>query len=285
MSFLHRHRWLVPYLLLAPGIAFLALFFLVPLYYLLYTSLQTETTDFTFVFDWAWSNYSDAISQFHEQFFRSLVYAGIATALALLISYPLAYWIATRGGRWKNLLLLFIIAPFFVTYLIRTLAWITILGDDGVVVDVLRTLGILGDDGRLLATSTAVIAGITYNFLPFMALPIYVALEQIDRRLIEAAQDLYASPTRAFLKVTLPLSLPGVFAGTLLTFIPAVGDFINAQLLGTPRQFMIGNVIQSRFLQLGEYGEAAALSVIVMAAVLVLIIVYTRLLGTERLTG
>ncbi|MFN8185884.1 MAG: ABC transporter permease [Gaiellales bacterium] len=285
MSILHRHRWLVPYLLLAPGIAFLALFFLVPLYYLLYTSLQTETSDFTFVFDWAWSNYSDSISQFREQFFRSLYYAGIATALALLISYPLSYWIATRGGRWKNLLLLFIIAPFFVTYLIRTLAWITILSDDGVVVDILRTLGILGDDGRLLATSTAVIAGITYNFLPFMALPVYVALEQIDRRLIEAAQDLYSSPTRAFLRVTLPLSLPGVFAGTLLTFIPAVGDFINAQLLGTPRQYMIGNVIQSRFLQLGEYGEAAALSVIVMAAVLVLILIYTKILGAERLTG
>lgn len=285
MSFLHRHNRLVPYLLLVPGMAFLALFFLVPLYYLLYTSLQTEVSDYRFVFDWAWSNYSESITTFHEQFFRSLVYAGIATALALLISYPLVYWIATRGGRWKNLLLLFIIAPFFVTYLIRTLAWITILSDDGVVVDILRTLGILGDDGRLLATSTAVVAGITYNFLPFMALPVYVAIEQIDRRLIEAAQDLYSSPTKAFVRVTLPLSLPGVFAGTLLTFIPAVGDFINAQLLGTSRQYMIGNVIQSRFLQLGDYGQAAALSVIVMAAVLALILVYTRVLGTERLTG
>ena len=159
MSFLHRHRWLVPYLLLVPGMAFLALFFLVPLYYLLYTSLQTETTNFTFVFDWAWSNYSDSISQFHEQFFRSLVYAGIATALALAISYPLAYWIATRGGRWKNLLLLFIIAPFFVTYLIRTLAWQTILADHGFVVNTLQNLHVLGSGGRLLATGTAVVAG------------------------------------------------------------------------------------------------------------------------------
>jgi spermidine/putrescine transport system permease protein len=225
------------------------------------------------------------VSQFDEQFIRSLVYAGIATALTLVISYPLAYWIATRGGRWKNLLLLFIIAPFFVTYLIRTLAWLTILSDDGVVVDVLQAVGILADDGRLLATSTAVVAGITYNFLPFMALPLYVSLEQIDRRLIEAANDLYASNTKAFLRVTLPLSLPGVFAGTLLTFIPAVGDFINAQLLGTPNQYMIGNVIQSRFLQLGEYGQAAALSFIVMGAVLVLMLIYARVLGSDRLTG
>jgi len=285
VAFLHRHRWLTPYLLLAPGIGFLVLFFVVPLYYLANTSLQEDVGTFDFVFTWAWSNYTDSIGQFHEQFLRSLVYAGIATGLALAIGYPLAYWIATRGGRWKNLLLLFIIAPFFVTYLIRTLAWLTILSDDGVVVDILQTLGVLADDGRLLASSTAVVAGITYNYLPFMALPLYVSIEQIDRRLIEAAQDLYASRAKAFLRVTLPLSLPGVFAGSLLTFIPAVGDFINAQLLGTPRQFMIGNVIQSRFLALGEYGEAAALSLVVMGAVLVLILIYAKALGSERLTG
>jgi spermidine/putrescine transport system permease protein len=285
MSFLHRHRWLTPYLLLAPGVAFLALFFLVPLSYLVSTSLKEERGDFVFVFAWAWENYTDSVAQFSDQFLRSLQYAGIATALALGISYPLAYWIAVRGGRWKNLLLLFIIAPFFVTYLIRTLAWLTILSDDGVVVDVLQSIGVLAEDGRLLATSTAVVAGITYNFLPFMALPLYVSIEQIDRRLVEAAQDLYASRAKAFLRVTLPLSAPGIFAGTLLTFIPAVGDFINAQLLGTPRQFMIGNVIQSRFLALGEYGQAAALSLVVMGAALVLILVYARVLGSERLTG
>ncbi len=280
---LRGRRGLAPYLLLLPGLAFLAAFFLVPLYYLFNTSLQEGT--FTTTFTWAWENYSDAIGQFDEQFLRSLEYAGIATALALGISYPLAYWIAVRGGRWKNLLLLFIIAPFFVTYLIRTLAWLTILSDEGLVVDVLQTVGILSDDGRLLATSTAVVAGITYNFLPFMALPLYVSIEQIDQRLIEAAQDLYASRAKAFLRVTLPLSLPGVFAGTLLTFIPAVGDFINAQLLGAPGQYMIGNVIQSRFLQLGDYGQAAALSFIVMGAVLVLMLVYAKVLGSERLTG
>ena len=192
MTFLHRHRWLTPYVLLAPGLAFLFLFFVVPLYYLGYTSLQEGTVQVGYTFTWAWDNYSNAFDQYRQQFFRSLEYAGIATLAALLISYPLTYWIAFRGGRWKNLLLLFIIAPFFVTYLIRTLAWQNILADDGFVVGVFQTLGLVADDGRLLATSTAVIAGITYNFLPFMALPLYVSLEQIDKNLIEAAKDLYA---------------------------------------------------------------------------------------------
>jgi spermidine/putrescine transport system permease protein len=285
VSFLHRHRGLVPYLLLAPGLGFLALFFVVPTYYLANTSLQTGSVETGYAFTWAWENYSDAISTYHEQLRRSLVYAGLATVFALVISYPLAYWIAFRGGRWKNVLLLMVIAPFFVTYLIRTLAWQTILTDDGYVLDVLRALHIVGEGERLLATSVAVVAGITYNFLPFMALPLYAALEQIDARLVEAAEDLYASKLQAFLRVTLPLSLPGVIAGTLLTFIPAAGDFINAELLGTPRQSMIGNVIQSKFLVINDYGQAAALSFTLMAAILVLVIAYTRLLGTERLAG
>ena len=200
-----------------------------------------------------------------------------------MISYPLVYWIAFRGGQWKNLLLLAIIAPFFVTYLIRTLAWQTILADNGFVANTLRSLHLLSEDGRLLATSTAVVAGLTYNFLPFMALPLYVALEQIDPRLIEASKDLYASSTQAFLRVTLPLSLPGVFAGTLLTFIPAAGDFINAQLLGTPKQHMIGNVIQSKFLELIDYPAAAALSFVLMATILAGVLIYARALGSERL--
>ena len=287
MSFVHRHKGLIPYLLLAPGLAWLALFFVVPLGFLGYQSLQdiSDPILLTYTFKWAWHNYGDAITTYHSQFLRSLEYAGLATAIALLISYPLAYWIAFRGGRWKNVLLLFIIGPFFVTYLIRTLAWETILADQGPVVGFLRDVGVLGSNGRLLATSVAVVAGITYNFLPFMALPLYVSLEQIDQRLIEAAQDLYASKVRAFLRVTLPLSLPGVFAGTLLTFIPAAGDFINAQLLGTPKTFMIGNVVQSRFLDLGDYPVAASLSFILMAAILILVAGYARALGTERLTG
>jgi spermidine/putrescine transport system permease protein len=285
MSFLHRHRGLTPYLLLAPGLAWLAVFFVAPLGFLAYQSLQSGSFDFGYEFTWAWGNFGDAISTYHDHLIRSFLYAGLATVIALLVSYPLAYWIAFRGGRWKNLLLLAIIAPFFVTYLIRTLAWQSILSDNGIVVDTLRTLHLLGEDGRLLATSTAVVAGLTYNFLPFMALPLYVALEQIDHRLIEAAQDLYASKLQAFLRVTLPLSLPGVFAGTLLTFIPAAGDFINAQLLGTPRQHMIGNVIQSKFLELIDYPAAASLSFVLMATILIGVIVYARVLGSERLTG
>jgi spermidine/putrescine transport system permease protein len=289
VTFLHRHRGLVPYLLLAPGLAWLALFFVVPLGFLGHQSLEEQNpVDFSYTFTWAWHNYSDAISSYHPQLVRSFEYAGIATVIALLISYPLVYWIAFRGGRWKNLLLLFIIGPFFVTYLIRTLAWQTILADQGPVVHFLRDvhlINVIGDNDRLLATPTAVVAGITYNYLPFMALPLYVSLEQIDQRLIESAQDLYANAGTAFLRVTLPLSLPGVFAGTLLTFIPASGDFINAQLLGTTRTFMIGNVIQSRFLELTDYPVAATLSFILMAIILLMVLAYSRVLGTERLTG
>ncbi|MES1247789.1 MAG: ABC transporter permease [Actinomycetota bacterium] len=273
-----------PYALLTPGTVWLLLFFVVPMWYLAKMSLEQGLFPL-FSFSWAWSNFSDAVSEYQTQFVRSLWYAGAATGIALAISYPLAYWIAFRGGRWKNLFLLLVIAPFFVTYLIRTLAWQTILADDGVVVHTLQHLHILGANGRLLATSAAVIAGITYNFLPFMVLPLYVSLEQVDPRLIEAAEDLYANRARSFLRVTFPLSLPGVFAGVLLTFIPATGDFVNAQLLGTPRQYMIGNVIQSEFLELRDYPTAAALSFILMAAILVLVLVFARLLGTDRLTS
>jgi len=266
----------------------LAIFFVVPLGYLAYQSLESGNVDFGYAFTWAWGNYWTAIRDYRTQFIRSIEFAGIATVIAFVVSYPVAYWIAFRGGRWKNLLLLCIIAPFFVTYLIRTLAWETILSDHGFVVRTLgnlHLLGVLGQNGHILSTGTAVVAGITYNFLPFMALPLYVSLEQIDPRLIEAAKDLYSNSARAFLKVTLPLSLPGIFAGTLLTFIPAAGDFINAQLLGTSDQYMIGNVIQSRFLEITDYPTAAALSFVLMALILVAIFLYARAIGTEKLTG
>ena len=285
MSLFHRHQGLTPYLLLAPGVLFLVVFFAVPLGFLGYQSLESGNIDFGYAFNWSWGNYWNAIHDYRAQFIRSLEYAGIATLLALVVSYPVAYWIAFRGGRWKNLLLLFIVAPFFVTYLIRTLAWETILSDNGFIVNTLQSLHLLGPSGRLLATSTAVVTGITYNFLPFMALPLYVSLEQIDARLIEAAEDLYASKLHAFLRVTLPLSLPGVVAGTLLTLIPAAGDFINAQLLGSPDNHMIGNVIQSKFLELTDYPAAAAMSFILMAGILVAVALYARAVGTEQLTG
>jgi spermidine/putrescine transport system permease protein len=283
-GFLHRHRGLTPYLLLAPGILWLGIFFVVPLGFLGYESLQSGLFP-DFQFTWEFSNFSNAIRDYHEQIVRSFVYAGIATAACLVLAYPLVYWIAFSAGPWRNLFLLFIVAPFFVTYLVRTLAWLNILADQGPVVGILRDLHILGPDGRLLATTFAVVSGITYNFFPFMALPIYVSLEQIDERLLEAAKDLYASSTQAFLRVTLPLSAPGIIAGTLLTFIPAAGDFINAALLGTPNQAMIGNVIQAKFLESLDYPTAASLSFILMGLILVMLLVYARVVGTEKLTG
>jgi spermidine/putrescine transport system permease protein len=275
----------MPYMLLAPGLAWLAVFFLVPLGFLAYQSLESGNIDFGYAFTWSWGNYGTAFTDYRSEFVRSIEYAGIATLLALALSYPVAYWIAFRGGRWKNLLLLMIVAPFFVTYLIRTLAWETILSDNGLVVRTLQHLHLVSPGGHVLATGTAVVAGITYNFLPFMALPLYVSLEQIDHRLIEAAEDLYASSWKAFLKVTVPLSLPGVVAGTLLTFIPAAGDFINAQLLGAPQNHMIGNVIQSKFLELTDYPAAAAMSFILMGAIIIAVAAYARAVGTEQLSG
>ena len=286
MGFFHRHRGTTPYLLLSPGMLWLALFFLIPLGYLVDQSLQSESAFFGTHFTWQWSNYWDAIKGYRGEFERSFIYAGLATVIALVVSYPVAYWIAFRGGRWKNLLLLCIVAPFFVTYLIRTLAWETILADHGLVVRLLTNMHIIAPGGRILATGTAVVAGITYNFLPFMALPLYVSLEQIDATLIEAAEDLYASKWRAFLQVTFPLSLPGVVAGTLLTFIPAAGDFINAQLLGSPTTHMIGNVIQAKYVGgFPDYPSAAAMSFILMAIILALVMLYARAVGTEKLTG
>jgi len=280
---LAQRRKLLPYLLVAPGVAWLVVFYLIPALNQVYVSLEDGNIEAGYSFQWNWSTYGDAVSNYSEQFVRSLGYAGVATLLAFVIAFPLAYFIAFKAGRFKNFLLLLIVLPFFTSYLVRTIAWQTILKDDGFVVNAFQTLGLVSEGGRLLATRTAVIAGITYNFLPFMALPLYVSLEKIDKRLIEAATDLYASRGTAFRKVTLPLALPGIFAGSLLTFIPAVGDFINAQLLGTSRQYMIGNVIQSKFLVVTDYPIAAALSFLLMAVLLVAILIYARALGTRTL--
>jgi spermidine/putrescine transport system permease protein len=281
---LRRRRRLLPYLFLGPGLLWLIVFFLVPLLNQSYVSLESGDAEVGYAFSWHFSTYSDAVSAYHTQFTRSLLYAGTATVIDLIIAFPLAYFIAFKAGRLRNLMLLLIILPFFTSYLVRTVSWQLILSDNGWVVHRLRDVGLVSSNGRLLATSTAVIAGIAYNFLPFMALPLYVSLEKVDRRLVEAATDLYASRATAFRKVTLPLALPGIFAGSLLTFIPAVGDFINAALLGTPNQYMIGNVIQSKFLNILDYPTAAALSFMLMGVILIGIAVYARLLGTRSLT-
>ena len=250
-----------------------------------YVSLQTGNPEAGYTFAWQFSVYGDALSQYHTQIVRSFGYAGAATVLDLIIAFPLAYFIAFKAGRFKNLMLLLIVLPFFTSYLVRTVSWQLILSDDGwVVAPAARRRPAGAATAACWRPRAAVIAGITYNFLPFMALPLYVSLEKIDRRLVEAASDLYASRATAFRKVTLPLALPGIFAGSLLTFIPAVGDYINAALLGTPNEYMIGNVIQSKFLNILDYPTAAALSFLLMGVILIAIMLYARALGTRSLT-
>jgi spermidine/putrescine transport system permease protein len=325
-------RGAVPYLLLLPGIGWLLLFYVYPAVQLFLVSLWTGNISDGFQQTWNFGIYSEGVSEYWPWIVRSAAYGGMATILAFLLGYPLAYTIAFKGGRYKNLLLFLVIAPFFTSFLLRTISWTIILADNGIALGPLKDVGLLPDDFRVMQTPIAVIAGITYNLLPFMTLPLYVALEKVDFRLLEAAKDLYAGPWRpggtivgallgalfallasvvlglspivpvvaatvigavigtfliseAFVRVTFPLSLPGVFAGSLLTFIPAVGDFVNAELLGNPQSQMIGNVIQARFLEITDYPMASALSFILMAAIIVGVLIYARILGTEELTG
>jgi spermidine/putrescine transport system permease protein len=277
---------MTPYLLLLPGMLWLTVFFLVPIFTLLSTSTQTAPPGadigvYTQTFRIA--NYVDSVSEYLTVFGRSFFYALIATVLALAISYPLAYAVAFKSGRYRNILLVLVVAPFFVSFLLRTVAWKQILADGSWVADVLRFVHLLGPDGRIINTAPAVVLGITYNFLPFMILPIYASLERVDPRFIEAAGDLYANALTTMRKVTFPLSLPGVVAGTLLTFIPAAGDYVNAALLGDNDTTMVGNVIDSRFLRIVDYPTAAVLSVTLMVSILVLVGLYIRQAGTEEL--
>ena len=276
----------VPYLLLLPGFAFLFTFFILPIINLAQTSTQTpiaggDTGEYEQTL--AFSNYFQAFIENKEQFGRSFLYATLATIFALAIAYPLAYAIAFKSGKYKNILLVLVVAPFFTSFLLRTVAWKQILGEEGFVVPGLRALSIIGEQTTLTSTSIAVVAGMTYNFLPFMTLPLYASLERIDPRTIEAAGDLYANGLTAFRRVTVPLSMPGVVAGTLLTFIPAAGDYVNAAILGSPNTKMIGNVIESRYFKIVDYPTAAALSFTLMVAILILVTLYIRKAGTEEL--
>lgn len=281
---LARRRKLIPWMFAIPGLLWLLLFFAIPIANQASVSLMTGDPEAGYTLTWAFETYTNAISDYKDQFLRSFLYAGAATVIDLIIAFPLAYFMAYKAGRWRNLMLLLVILPFFMSYVLRTVAWQLILADNGWLVERLRDVGLVAEDGRVLATGTAVVAGISYNFLPFMVLPLYVALERIDRRYVEAATDLYASRLTAFRKVTLPLAVPGIFAGSLLVFIPACGDYVNAALLGTSRQYMIGNVVQSKFLNVLDYPTAAALSFILMTIILVGIALYSRLLGTRNLT-
>ena len=275
-----------PYLLLLPGFAFLFTFFILPIINLAQTSTQTpiaggDTGEYEQTL--AFGNYIQAFVENKEQFGRSFMYASLATIFALAIAYPLAYAIAFKAGKFKNILLVLVVAPFFTSFLLRTVAWKQILGEEGFVVPGLRSLNIIGEQTTLTSTSIAVVAGMTYNFLPFMTLPLYASLERIDPRTIEAAGDLYANGITAFRRVTVPLSMPGVVAGTLLTFIPAAGDYVNAAILGSPNTKMIGNVIESRYFKIVDYPTAAALSFTLMVAILILVTLYIRKAGTEEL--
>ena len=280
----NRRRGVAGYLLLMPGGVWLAIFFVVPTVTLIATSLYDPTGSLQTGYEmtWHWQNYTGALSDYQDQIIRSLTYALLATVACVLLGFPLAYAIAFKAGRWKNLMLVAVVAPFFTSFLVRTLSWQYLLGDNEAIVSALRWLNVLGEDGRLMNTPFAVVTGLTYNFLPFMVLPLYASLEKIDPRLIEAAADLYAAPFTAFRKVTLRLAMPGLVGGTLLTFIPSAGDYINAELLGNPRTRMVGNEIQDLF-GAGDYPVASALSVVLMAAIVVLVAVYVRRSGTEEL--
>ncbi|MEN4463652.1 ABC transporter permease [Mycolicibacterium conceptionense] len=277
---------IAPYLMILPALVYLGIFFVVPFFSLARTSLSTSGGSVylpTLEFDWNFGNYTHAFNLYQDQILRSFGYALVATVVCAALAFPLAYVIAFKAGRYKNLILGLVILPFFVTFLIRTIAWKTILADDGLVVSALGSIGLLPSEGRLLSTSWAVIGGLVYNWIIFMILPLYVSLEKIDPRLIEASKDLYSSNRRSFTKVILPLSMPGVLAGSMLVFIPAVGDFINADYLGSTQTSMIGNVIQKQFLVVKDYPAAAALSMVLMAIILVGVLLYTRALGTEGL--
>jgi len=277
-----QRKRLVPYWLMSPAGVWLLLFLILPMMILVYTSLQSGgLLTGGFRFSWDFSNYTDQIVQYKTQFVRSVFYSITVTFACLLLAYPMTYWIAFYGGRWKSSILLLILLPFFVSFVIRTIQWKFLLGDNGLIFGPLKNIGVLPESFRVLATPFAVIAGITYNFLPFTALPLYVALERIDKRLVEAAKDLYSNRVSAFIHVVWPLSLPGVFAAFLLTFVPATGDYVNASILGGPGTTMIGNIIQEKFLSELNYPEAAALSVVLMIAMLILASIYARILGTE----
>jgi len=277
---------LTPYLLVAPAALWLLVFFLVPLAGQVATSLKSGSLlDGGFFFTWHWQNFADAVTRFGPTFLRSFLYAALATGLSVLMGYPLAYFIVFRGGRYKLLLLFPVVIPFLITYLVRTLSWEALLSDDGPILGSLKFLHLIPEETRILTTATAVVFALAYNFLPFTILPIYVALDRIDRTLLAAAEDLYARPWVTFRKVVFPLSLPGVFAGSLLTFIPSAGDFVNAMMLGSPQNQMIGNVVQARYMNTLDYPLAAATSLILMVSLLLCVALYSRLFGTEELTG
>ncbi|MDP9846009.1 ABC transporter permease [Streptosporangium lutulentum] len=271
-----------PYLLILPGGLWLVIFLVVPMVFMASVSTQEGDVVNGFVQTFNFSVYGDALVQYQTQFLRSAGYGLVATVISIALAYPMAYWIAFKGGSRKSTYLLLVLLPFFVSFVLRTVSWKFLLADDGLLLTPLKSAGLVPDDFHVLQTTTAVIGGLVYNYLPFMILPIYVALERVDPRVVEAAQDLYAAKRAAFTKIVLPLSLPGVFAGVLMTFVPMTADYVNAGILGGPQNTMIGNIIQTKYLVNNDYPTAAALSFTLMAAMLIGIFAYAKALGTEN---
>lgn len=286
-----RKKSPVALFLLLPGILYLVLFFLTPLVSLLLTSFKAplefgDIGQFSYAF--RWENYVEVITTYWPHIIRSFGYALAATFFALIISYPLAYFIGVKARRWpllQSLTLVLVIAPFFISFLLRTLAWKQLFSDESFLVTSLKAVSLLAPEAHVTGTAFSVIFGLTYNFIPFMTLPLYTTLERLDVRYLEAGSDLYASPFHVFRKVTIPLSMPGIVAGTLLTFIPAAGDYINASrdFLGGTGTQMMGNVIEANFLVLQDFPSAAALSIILMTVILVIVSIYVKKSGTEEL--
>jgi spermidine/putrescine transport system permease protein len=275
-----RHR-LAPYLLIFPGGLWLLLFFAVPMVTMLSLSLQEGDIISGYVFTGRWQTYVEAIGDYQEQLVRSLMYGAVATLILIVLAFPVAYWIAFYGGRRKATYLFLLLLPFFVSFVLRTISWRQILTDEGPLLQPLKDIGLLSANFHILGTPYAVIGGLVYNFLPFMVLPVYVALERIDPRVVEAARDLYANPVTAFRKVIFPLALPGVFAGVLMTFVPVSSDYVNSAVLGSSETTMIGQVIQAQYLANSNYPTASALSFVLMAVLLIGVFSYARVLGTE----
>ncbi|MDH2430126.1 ABC transporter permease [Sphaerisporangium sp. TRM90804] len=275
-------RRIAPYLLVLPGGLWLIAFLVVPLVFMASVSTQEGDIVNGFAQTFRFANFADALTEYRTQFLRSAGYGLAGTVLTIALAYPVAYWIAFKAGRRKSTYLLLVLLPFFVSFVLRTVSWKFLLADDGILLQPLKSAGLLAQDFHVLQTTAAVVGGLTYNYLPFMVLPIYVALERVDPRVVEASQDLYASRLTSFTKVVLPLSLPGVFAGVLMTFVPMTADYVNAAILGGPANTMIGNIIQTEYLVNNDYPAGAALSFTLMAAMLIGIFVYARALGTEN---
>jgi spermidine/putrescine transport system permease protein len=274
---------LVPYLLSLPAALWLGVFFVLPLVTILGVSLMTGNSIDGWTLTWNFGIFGDAISTYSTQFGRSFLYGGVSTVFALALMYPVAYWIAFHGGRFRSVLLFLLLLPFFVSFVIRIIAWQFILADDGIVLGTLKDIGLISADAHVLSTPFAVVAGLTYDALPFMLLPLYVALQRIEPAQVEGASDLYASAFARFRTIILPLSAPGIYAGIVLVAITNVGDYVAAAILGGPSTTMIGNVIQTQYVNNADYPIASALALILMVALMLAMAAYTWAFGTRTL--